>query len=114
MYDLEEIELELDEHNKQLERWEYTYNYIRPYKYEHLTNGNGIRGGKQEVSKIKSKKRILVFLLPSLVMCLVMGLVLVFTALSRHLGEYLAAVGLRSALDVVMLMTVVLIVVMAA
>ena len=62
---------------------------------------------------MKSKKRILVFLLPSLVMCLVMGLVLVFTALSA-LGEYLAAVGLRSALDVVTLMTVVLIVMMAA
>lgn len=62
---------------------------------------------------MKSKKRILVFLLPSLVMCLVMGLVLVFTALSA-LGEYLAAVGLRSALDVATLMTVVLIVVMAA
>jgi len=31
-YELEEIELGLNEHNKQLERWEYTYNYIRPHQ----------------------------------------------------------------------------------
>jgi len=31
-YELEEIELSLIEHNKQLERWEYTYNYIRPHQ----------------------------------------------------------------------------------
>lgn len=31
-YELEEIELSLIEHNKQLERWEYTYNHIRPHQ----------------------------------------------------------------------------------
>jgi transposase InsO family protein len=31
-YELEEIELSLVEHNKQLSRWEYTCNYIRPHQ----------------------------------------------------------------------------------
>lgn len=31
-YEVEEIELSLAEHNKQLERWEYIYNYIRPHQ----------------------------------------------------------------------------------
>lgn len=31
-YEVEEIELLLLEHNKQLERWEHTYNYIRPHQ----------------------------------------------------------------------------------
>jgi len=41
-YEVEEIELSLEEHNKQLERWEYVYNHIRPHQaldyltlYEH-------------------------------------------------------------------------------
>lgn len=31
-YELEEIELSLVEHNKQLSRWEHTYNYVRPHQ----------------------------------------------------------------------------------
>lgn len=31
-YELEEIELSLVEHNKQLSRWEYTCNYMRPHQ----------------------------------------------------------------------------------
>lgn len=31
-YELEEIELSLVEHNKQLQGWEHTYNYIRPHQ----------------------------------------------------------------------------------
>ena len=31
-YEVEEIGLALHEHNKQLERWEHTYNYIRPHQ----------------------------------------------------------------------------------
>jgi len=31
-YEVTEIELSLTEHNKQLEKWEYTYNYIRPHQ----------------------------------------------------------------------------------
>jgi len=31
-YELEEIELSLVEHNKQLSRWEHPYNYIRPHQ----------------------------------------------------------------------------------
>lgn len=31
-YELEEIELSLVEHNKQLQRWEHTYNYVRPHQ----------------------------------------------------------------------------------
>lgn len=31
-YEVVEIELSLGEHNKQLERWEYTCNYIRPHQ----------------------------------------------------------------------------------
>ncbi len=31
-YEVEEISLSLDEHNKQLENWEHVYNYIRPHQ----------------------------------------------------------------------------------
>ena len=31
-YEVEEIELSLIEHNRQLERWEYIYNHIRPHQ----------------------------------------------------------------------------------
>ena len=31
-YEVEEIDLVLEEHNKQLERWAYVYNYIRPHQ----------------------------------------------------------------------------------
>lgn len=31
-YEVEEVELSLVEHNKQLERWEYICNYIRPHQ----------------------------------------------------------------------------------
>jgi transposase InsO family protein len=31
-YEVEEVELSLEEHNRQLERWEYVYNYIRPHQ----------------------------------------------------------------------------------
>lgn len=31
-YEVEEISLSLEEHNRQLENWEYTYNYIRPHQ----------------------------------------------------------------------------------
>jgi putative transposase len=31
-YEVEEVELSLNEHNKQLERWEHIYNYIRPHQ----------------------------------------------------------------------------------
>ncbi len=29
-YEVEEVDLSLEEHNRQLERWEYVYNHIRP------------------------------------------------------------------------------------
>ena len=31
-YEVEEIELKLEDHNKQLEKWEYVYNHIRPHQ----------------------------------------------------------------------------------
>jgi len=31
-YEVEEVELSLEEHNRQLEQWEYVYNYIRPHQ----------------------------------------------------------------------------------
>jgi transposase InsO family protein len=31
-YEVEEVDLSLEEHNRQLERWEYVYNYIRPHQ----------------------------------------------------------------------------------
>jgi len=31
-YEVEEIELSIEKHNKQLEQWEYVYNYIRPHQ----------------------------------------------------------------------------------
>jgi len=31
-YEVEEVSLSLEEHNRQLERWEYVYNYIRPHQ----------------------------------------------------------------------------------
>jgi len=31
-YEVEEIELKLEDHNKQLEEWEYVYNHIRPHQ----------------------------------------------------------------------------------
>ncbi len=31
-YEVEEVALELEEHNRQLERWEYVYNHIRPHQ----------------------------------------------------------------------------------
>jgi transposase InsO family protein len=31
-YEVEEISLSLEEHNRQFENWEYTYNYIRPHQ----------------------------------------------------------------------------------
>ncbi len=31
-YEVTEIELSLEAHNKQLDKWEYTYNYIRPHQ----------------------------------------------------------------------------------
>lgn len=31
-YEVEEVELSLEEHNRQLERWQYVYNYIRPHQ----------------------------------------------------------------------------------
>lgn len=52
-YEVEEIELSLWEHNKQLERWEYIYNYVRPnqaldyltpdeYYQEYLKKGGNV------------------------------------------------------------------------
>ena len=31
-YEVEEVDLSLEEHNRQLERWQYVYNYIRPHQ----------------------------------------------------------------------------------
>jgi transposase InsO family protein len=31
-YEVEEVDLSLEEHNSQLERWSYVYNYIRPHQ----------------------------------------------------------------------------------
>ncbi len=31
-YEVEEVDLSPEEHNRQLERWEYVYNYIRPHQ----------------------------------------------------------------------------------
>jgi transposase InsO family protein len=31
-YEVEEVSLNLEEHNRQLQKWEYTYNYIRPHE----------------------------------------------------------------------------------
>ena len=31
-YEVEEVDLSLEEHNRQLERWEYVYNHIRPHQ----------------------------------------------------------------------------------
>jgi transposase InsO family protein len=31
-YEVEEVSLNLEEHNRQLAKWEYTYNYIRPHQ----------------------------------------------------------------------------------
>ncbi|HZX11538.1 MAG TPA: helix-turn-helix domain-containing protein [Acidobacteriota bacterium] len=31
-YEVKEIELSIEKHNKQLEQWEYVYNYIRPHQ----------------------------------------------------------------------------------
>ncbi len=31
-YEVEEIALSIEEHNRQLERWEYVYNHIRPHQ----------------------------------------------------------------------------------
>lgn len=31
-YEVEEIDLSIEKHNKQLEQWEYVYNYIRPHQ----------------------------------------------------------------------------------
>jgi transposase InsO family protein len=31
-YEVEEVDLSLEEHNRQLERWAYVYNYIRPHQ----------------------------------------------------------------------------------
>ena len=43
---MEEIDLVLEEHNKQLERWEYVYNYIRPHQaLDYLTPMNIISSG---------------------------------------------------------------------
>ena len=51
-YEVEEIELSLIEHNKQLERWQDTYNYIRPHQaldyltpYEYYQNYLKQKGG---------------------------------------------------------------------
>jgi transposase InsO family protein len=31
-YEVEEIDLSIEEHNRQLEEWEYVYNHIRPHQ----------------------------------------------------------------------------------
>ena len=37
-YEVEEVDLSPEEHNRQLERWEYVYNYIRPHQFlDYLT-----------------------------------------------------------------------------
>ena len=54
-YELEEIELGLNEHNKQLERWEYTYNYIRPHQgIDYLTPNEYYR---EWLEKAQEKRR---------------------------------------------------------
>lgn len=54
-YELEEIELSLVEHNKQLQRWEHTYNYIRPHQgIDYLTPNEYYRGW---LEKSKEQRR---------------------------------------------------------
>ena len=43
-YEVEEVDLALDEHNRQLERWKYVYNYIKPHQsLDYLTQMNTIK-----------------------------------------------------------------------
>jgi len=31
-YEVQDVDLDLEGHNKQLEQWEYEYNYVRPHQ----------------------------------------------------------------------------------
>lgn len=47
-YEVHDVELSLEDHNRQLEEWEYTYNYIRPHQHlDYLTPNEYYRQWKR-------------------------------------------------------------------